>query len=102
MLVSRSEVSCRVSIHRDSRVTGAKAISASFAGSGPGSLLLRTKRLRSGPAGCPGKAASQWDQGAKSGSSATLRGPTRRSYSGAIALRQFSAASLRSPSLNST
>ena len=32
-----------------------------------------------GPAACPGRAASQCDQGANVGSSATLRGPTRRS-----------------------
>src|ERR1700676_5011472 len=102
MLVSRSDVSLRVSIHRDSRVTGANAISSSLVGSGPGSILLRTNALRAGPAGLPGSAASQWDQGASSGSSETLRGPTRRSYSGAIPLRQLATASLRSASLNST
>src|ERR1700736_2444763 len=102
MLVSRSEVSLRVSIQRDSRVTGAHAMSSSLAGSGPGSILLRTNTLRSGPAGLPGSAASQWDQGANSGSRATLRGPTRRSYRGAIPLRQLATASLRSASLNST
>src|ERR1700760_3332891 len=102
MLVSCSEVSLRVSIQRDSRVTGANAMSSSLVGTGPGSTLLRTNTLRSGPAGFPGSAASQWDQGANSGSSATLRGPTRRSYSGAIALRQLATASLRSASLNST
>src|SRR5216683_7989382 len=102
MLVRRSDVSLRVSIQRDSRVTGANAMSSSRAGSGPGSILLRTNRLRSGPADLPGSAASQWDQGANSASSATLRGPTRRSYSGAIALRQLAAASLRSASCNST
>src|SRR6201994_2514545 len=102
MLVSCSEVSLRVSIQRDSRVTGANAMSSSLVGSGPGSILLRTNMLRSGPAALPGSAASQWDQGANSASSATLRGPTRRSYSGAIALRQLTTASLRSASLNST
>src|ERR1700761_7601534 len=99
MLVSRSEVSCRFSIQRDNRVTGAKAMSSSLLGSGPGSTLLRTNRLRSGPADCPGRAASPWDHGANAGSSETLRGPTRLSYSGAIPLRQLATACLRSPSL---
>jgi hypothetical protein len=102
MLVSRSEVSWRFSIQRDSRVTGAKAISSSLVGSGPGSLLLRRNRLRAGPAVWPGSVASQCDQGASSVSSATLRGPTRLSYRGAIPLRQLATACLRSASLNST
>ncbi len=51
---------------------------------------------------CLEAVASPWDQGANSGSSATLRGPTRRSYSGAIPLRQLATASLRSASVNLT
>src|ERR1700678_702934 len=101
MLVSRSDVSWRFSIQRESRVTGAKAMSSSFLGSGPGSILLRINKLRSGPAGCPGRAACVCDQGANAASSATLRGPTRLSYSGAIPLRQLATTCSLSLSLNS-
>ena len=46
MRVSRSLVRERVSIQRDSRVTGANAISASLDGMGPASAVERTKRAQ--------------------------------------------------------
>src|SRR2546429_6211988 len=74
MCVSRSEVSSRCSIQRESLVTGAKAMSASFEGSGPGSELVRTKRSRSA-AGCwPGSTESYRENGASGGERETLRG----------------------------
>ena len=95
MLVRRSDVSFFCSIQRDRCVTGAKAISASLAGSGGGSSWLRTKASRVGT-NCPGSTGFHRVAGATSGSSATFRGPTRRSSSGAIDRRQVSAAIFRS------
>jgi hypothetical protein len=99
MPVSRSDVSCFCSIHRDNCVTGAKAMSASVAGSGVvAALRLRTNKSRVGPAS-PESAGFQRVAGATSAPSATFRGPVRRSSSGAIDLRQLPAAIWRSPSL---
>src|SRR5579862_1889255 len=67
-------------------------MSASLAGTGPGSLTLRTKRSRAGPADSPGRAGFQRVAGAFAGSSATLRGPVRRSRYGAMDDRQLAAA----------
>src|SRR5262245_19487338 len=99
MLVRRSDVSAFFSIHRDSCVTGANAMSASFAGSGPGSALLRANASRDGPTACPPRFGFQRVAGATPGSSATLRGPTRRSSCGAIDRGQLSAAISRSEGL---
>src|SRR2546428_2841155 len=99
MLVRRSDVSFRFSIQRESRVTGAKAISSSVAGRGPGSIRLRTKRWYSGVQVDPGRAGFQREAGAISDSRLTLRGPVRRSSIAAIDRRQLSAAMVRSASL---
>lgn len=63
MLVRRSDVSFRDSIHLESFQTGAKATSASFAGSGPASASLRTKRLRMGVPLCPGRTGFHCEYG---------------------------------------
>ena len=47
--MSRSDVSCRDSIQRDSCVTGANAIASSDDGSGAASAFERTNRSRDGP-----------------------------------------------------
>src|SRR5579862_771046 len=65
-------------------------------------MLLLTNRSRTGPAVWPGSTAFQRDQGDTAGSSATLRGPVRRSKSAPIELRQLPAASSRSAGRNST
>ena len=96
MRVKRSEVKARVSIHRDSAVTGAKAMSSSRLGSGPGPAALRAKRSFAGPAGTPGIMGSQRVAGETEGSITTLRGPVRRSTTPAIAWRQLPAACARS------
>src|SRR5512140_856791 len=70
-------------------------MSSSLAGSLPAAALLRTKRLRAGPTASPGRAGFHWLAGATVGSSATLRGPVRRSYSGASDTRQLVAAWVR-------
>src|SRR6266702_968170 len=102
MCVSRSEVSSRCSIQRESLVTGAKAMSASFEGSGPGSELVRTKRSRSA-AGCwPGSTGSYRENGASGGERETLRGPVRRSIRAAMFTRQEAAACVRSAGRSST
>src|SRR5690242_5783990 len=99
MFVSRSEEIAFFSIHRDRLVTGAYAMSTSFDGSGPGSMVLRTNRSRAGAECSPGSVGFQSVAGATSGSSATFRGPTRRSSSGAIDFRQLAAATSRSAAL---
>src|SRR5262245_29265796 len=96
MFVRRSDVSFFCSIQRDNTVTGAYAMSASFAGSGGTALVLRRKRSRVGAPVRPGKEGFQCDAGASSGASATLRGPVRRSTYGAMVLRQVDAAISRS------
>jgi hypothetical protein len=99
MLVSRSDVSLRVSIHRESRVTGANAMSASLDGSGPGSLALRMNLSRSAITFCPGRAGFHRVAGARSDSNFTFLGPVRRSSIEAIDLRQLAAAIFRSASV---
>jgi hypothetical protein len=77
--VRRSEVSFLCSIHRDSCATEAKAVSASRAGKGPGSVWVRMNRSLCGPGFWPGSEHSYRDQGATAGPNPTLRGPVRRS-----------------------
>ena len=79
-----------VSIQRESCVRGANAMSASFDGSGA-SIFDRTSRSFDTTV-FPIADGSQRDAGDTPGSIATLRGPVRRSYRNAIALRQFPAA----------
>jgi hypothetical protein len=92
-------VSAFCSIQRDNRVTGANAMSASLAGSGVASLVLRTTLSGAGPALLPLIRGFHWVAGAMIGSSATFRGPTRRSRNGAMDLRQLAAAISRSAEL---
>src|SRR5258708_25175238 len=75
-------------------------MSSSAAGSGLRSFIERMNRSRSGPTVCPA-AGSQRDHGATEVSSASLRGPVRRSYRGARELRQLPAACDRSAEVNS-
>src|SRR3982750_457512 len=74
-------------------------MAASFDGSGAASPAVRTNRSRAGPLGTPLIAGFHCVAGASSGASATLRGPARRSSSGAIDRRQFAAAMSRSGAL---
>src|SRR5262245_42021574 len=74
-------------------------MSASFAGSGPASPLLRVKTSRDGPTGWPLRFGFQRVAGATSASSATFRGPTRRSSCGAIDRGQLADAISRSAAL---
>src|SRR5262245_11812520 len=99
MLVRRSDVIFFCSIQRESCVTVAYAISASFAGNERASPLLRTNASRDGPIGWPPRFGFHRVAGATLSSSATLRGPTRRSSCGAIARGQLSAAISRSAAL---
>src|SRR5713101_2003223 len=97
MRVSRSEPSARDWIQRERSRTPAKAISSSRNGiSFAIPLADLTNRSRSGPTFTPGMAGSHRLAGAIAGSSATRRGPVRRSYSGAIDTRQLPAACARS------
>src|SRR4051812_10438635 len=95
MLVRRVDVSFLVSIQRDSRVTGAKAISSSLAGSGPGSVAERTNRSRD-EATLVDAIGVQRVAGDTSGSGAIFRGPVRRSAMPAIVFDQVAAAIDRS------
>ena len=87
----------RLSIHRDSWLTEAKAIASSLAGNSLPVSSLRIKRL---PLGwsftIPGRLGFHCVAGASVASSAILRGPVRRSKSGAICIRQLLAACARS------
>src|SRR4026208_324761 len=96
MLVRRSEVSAFCSIHRDSRVTGEKAISASFVGSAIDSAALRTNLIEVGTPYPTASAGLHRVAGATRDWIATLRGPVRRSSSGAIDRGQLAAATWRS------
>src|SRR5919107_279592 len=96
MFVSRSEVSCRDSIHLDSRVTGANAMSSSDEGSGPPSSFERTNLSVNDGNVTDGSDGFHSVAGASVASIATLRGPVRRSRYGAIDSRQESAACWRS------
>src|ERR1700749_3294426 len=96
MFVSRSEVSCRDSIHLDSLVTGEKAMSSSDDGSGTPSSFERMNLSGTDDNAIPGSIGFQSVAGASAASIATLRGPVRRSRYGAIDSRQESAACWRS------
>src|SRR6478736_6874421 len=102
MLVRRVEVSFLVSIQRDSRVTGAKAMSSSLDGSGAESAALRTNRSREGPIFSFGSAGFHLVPGATLASIGTLRGPARRSSRNAIDVRQLDAAIARCASVSVT
>src|SRR5262249_52692937 len=77
-------------------------MSSSREGSGSGSLFDRMKRSFAGPLERPGKTGFHWEYGARVDSSATWRGPLRRSYKAAMVCRQLAAAIERSAVLNST
>src|SRR5262249_22662978 len=96
MFVSRTEVSCRDSIHLDSRVTGANAMSSSDDRSAAPSFLDRTNRSSEGAAVRPGSAGFQSVAGASVSAIATFRGPVRRSRYCASDWRHESAACCRS------
>ena len=83
-------------------MTGANAMSASFFGSGPGSALLGTKRSRAGPGATPGIVGFQIVAGESVVSSASLRGPVRRSMVDAIVLGQLAASCAWSAAVIST
>ena len=99
MFVSRSDVSLRSLIHCESWVTDANAMSASLDGSGPGSPCDRANASRGGPIFAPPRFGFHCVAGASSGSSAILRGPSRRSRSGAIDCRQLATACSRCAAL---
>src|SRR5262245_30250816 len=99
MFVRRSDVIFFCSIHRDNCDTVAYAMSASLPGSGSAPTLLRTNVSRDGPTGWPLRFGFHRVAGATSASSATLRGPTRRSSCGAIDRGQVAAAISRSAAL---
>jgi hypothetical protein len=89
-------VICLPSIQRESCETGANAMSASLAGSDVALARLRTNASRVG-AGCVSmRDGIHTVAGATSGSSATFRGPVRRSRSGARVRCQLEAACSRS------
>src|SRR6185503_10897090 len=102
MLVRRVDVSFFDWIQCESCATVANAIASSVAGSGPGSVVLRTKRSRAGFASLPIVSGFHRDAGCTASAIATLRGPVRRSMSDAIAVRQLSAATFRSASVIAT
>src|SRR5258708_7698882 len=109
MFVSRSDVSFRDSIQRDSCVTGAKAIASSDDGSGALSVGDRTNRSVDGDArtlpceyGFTGNIGFQIVAGKSVASSATFRGPMRRSRYGASDVRHESAACRRSAGVKVT
>ena len=91
-MVNRSELSAFCSIQRESLVTGENAISVSLDGNASLSPWLRTNRSRSGWLLPPMRAGRHSVAGETDGSSATLRGPVRRSSSGAIDVRQLAVA----------
>src|SRR5215218_5631374 len=99
MRVRRSDVIAFRSIQRDRCVTGANAMASSVAGSEPGSVGVRMNASRAGPWGSGPSAGFQRDAGASVGSSATLRGPVRRSSIDAIEERHDLAAISRSAGL---
>src|SRR4051812_10859870 len=96
MFVSRSEASCRDSIHLDNCVTGANAISSSEVGNGALSAFERTKRSIEDDNASPGSIGFQSVAGASVASIATFRGPVRLSRYGASDSRHESAACWRS------
>src|SRR5688572_11301455 len=90
MFVSRSDVSLRDSIHRACCATVAYAMSASFVGSGTSAAAERTKRSVASALTLSREASGvQIVAGASVSSSASLRGPVRRSNSAASDVRQL-------------
>ena len=75
MLVSRSDVSFRDSIQRDSCVTGANAIASSDAGSGAGVGLRAHEPIARGAGGMPGSTGFQSVAGASVGCERDLPRP---------------------------
>src|SRR5215471_2183239 len=102
MFVSRSEVSCRDSIHLDCCVTGAKAMSSSEEGSALPSAFDLTKRSVADGEGIPGSIGFQSVAGTSVSARVTLRGPVRRSRYVASDCRHESAASCRSAGVRVT
>src|SRR3954467_7811390 len=96
MLVRRSDVIALCSIHRESCVTGANAMSASAAGRGRFAAELRTNVSRVGEGASAPSIGFHRVAGATVVSMETFRGPVRRSSSGAIERGQLSAAIWRS------
>src|SRR3954464_4902579 len=92
MSVSRSEVSCRDSIQREIFVTDANAISSSRAGREAVLPWLLINRSRCSAGLLPGNIGSQRVAGATLDSSASCRGPVRRSYTDARVRRHVDAA----------
>ena len=80
-------------------------MSSSVAGRAPDAAGVRIKRSLAGPANSPGAFPGNdgfhCDAGATEDAGKNLRGPVRRSYKGAIALRQFPAACSRSEGVRS-
>ena len=74
-------------------------MSSSFAGSGVAATLDGTKRSRAGPTCARPSAGNQVVAGASPSSSATLRGPVRRSSSAAIEVGQLATAISRCASV---
>jgi hypothetical protein len=95
MFVSRVEVSCFDSIHRESIVTGANAIASSVDGRTMVLLVLRTNRSRDGPVAMPGSIGFQSEPGASAAARASFLGPVRRSRYGVIEPRHESLACCR-------
>ena len=85
-------MSFRDSIHRDSSVTGAKAMASSDEGRAVWSDLERTNRSRTDPLDVPGSIGFQSIAGGSVDVMVTFRGPVRRSRYGASDCRQVSAA----------
>jgi hypothetical protein len=71
-------------------------MSSSLEGSDRRGSAVRMKRSLAGPAGCATNDGSQRVAGDAEDGGENLRGPTRRSYNGAIELRQLPAAVSRS------
>src|SRR5262245_59114091 len=99
MFVSRSDVSFLDSIHLDSCVTGANAMSSSLVGNGAASGFERTNLSWVGAGGMPGNIGFHSVAGASVSTSATRIGPVRRSRYCASDVRQVSAACCRSASV---
>src|ERR1700723_2506893 len=100
MRVSRSELSCLLSIQRESWVTVANAMSSSLAGRETPSAWLRTNRSCATPFFTPGIIGSHFVAGDNDDSSVSFRGPTLRSYTDASVLRHVEAAIARSESVS--
>src|SRR5271156_1495045 len=91
MRVSLSELSCLLSIQRESWVTVAKAMSSSLAGIETPSAWLRTNRSCATPYFTPGIIGPHFVAGDHEDSAVSFRGPTLRSYTDASVLRHVEA-----------